>query len=60
MKLFRKNDIGPSSEDMKFSSNVSYNSNSSSSLAKMVWKESCVTPSIRYCNSEDPKKFKRT
>ena len=46
---------------MNFSSKVSYyNSKSSSSLAIVVWKESCVTPSIRSCNSEDPKKFKRT
>ena len=60
MKLFHKKDIGPSSEHMNFLSNVSYNSNNSSSLATVVWKESCVTSSVRCCNSEEPKKFKRT
>ena len=53
MKLFHKNDVGPSSEHMNFSSNVLYNSNSSSSLATVVW-------NFEFCNFEDPKKFKRT
>ena len=53
MKLFLKVNISPSSEHMDFL-------NSSSRLAAVVWKESFVTPSVRFGNSKDSKNFTKT